>query len=193
MGTRSLTCVVLDGKFKIAQYGQFDGYPEGQGTIVIDTMRKIIASNNLDRFKKKVGALKEITNDEYKQLWIDAGADPANDYVSMEVGNEFDRKNPQLDRRLAAGILGHVMYNDVPGVRLSIEFANDSLFCEYAYVVDLDLGVFEVYKGFQKQNHSSGRFSDKKCETSGYFPVRLTKSYRLDSLPSTDEFVKDNN
>lgn len=31
MGTRNLTCVVLDGEFKVAQYGQWDGYPEGSG------------------------------------------------------------------------------------------------------------------------------------------------------------------
>lgn len=31
MGTRNLTCVVVDGEMKVAQYGQWDGYPEGQG------------------------------------------------------------------------------------------------------------------------------------------------------------------
>src|SRR3546814_20563425 len=31
MGTRNLTCVVVDGAYKVAQYGQWDGYPSGQG------------------------------------------------------------------------------------------------------------------------------------------------------------------
>lgn len=31
MGTRNLTAVYLDGQYKVAQYGQWDGYPEGQG------------------------------------------------------------------------------------------------------------------------------------------------------------------
>jgi len=28
MGTRNLTCVMKDGQYKVAQYGQWDGYPE---------------------------------------------------------------------------------------------------------------------------------------------------------------------
>lgn len=28
MGTRHLTAVVIDGDYKVAQYGQWDGYPE---------------------------------------------------------------------------------------------------------------------------------------------------------------------
>ena len=31
MGTRNLTVVFMDGEYKVAQYGQWDGYPEGQG------------------------------------------------------------------------------------------------------------------------------------------------------------------
>lgn len=31
MGTRNLTCVVLDGKYVVSSYGQWDGYPSGQG------------------------------------------------------------------------------------------------------------------------------------------------------------------
>lgn len=45
MGTRSLTCVVLDDQFKIAQYGQFDGYPSGQGKTALEIMRKILKEN----------------------------------------------------------------------------------------------------------------------------------------------------
>ena len=28
MGTRNLTVVYLDGQYKVAQYGQWDGYPK---------------------------------------------------------------------------------------------------------------------------------------------------------------------
>ena len=31
MGTRNLTIIVEDNKHKVAQYCQWDGYPEGQG------------------------------------------------------------------------------------------------------------------------------------------------------------------
>ena len=35
MGTRHLICAHKDGKYPIAQYGQWDGYPEGQGVDVL--------------------------------------------------------------------------------------------------------------------------------------------------------------
>lgn len=33
MGTRNPTAVVLDGEYKLAQYGQWDGFPSGQGLV----------------------------------------------------------------------------------------------------------------------------------------------------------------
>ena len=39
MGTRNLTIVYVDGEYKVAQYGQWDGYPEGQGATCLDFLR----------------------------------------------------------------------------------------------------------------------------------------------------------
>lgn len=50
-------------------------------------------------------------------------------------------------------------------VCLQLEFANDSLFCEWAYVVDLDKEVFEVYGGSEKK-HDRHRFKDVGDEQS---------------------------
>ena len=35
MGTRNLTIVYYDGDYRVAQYGQWDGYPEGAGIEVL--------------------------------------------------------------------------------------------------------------------------------------------------------------
>lgn len=40
MGTRHLIAAVIDGEYKIAQYGQWDGDPEGQGLTVLDFLLK---------------------------------------------------------------------------------------------------------------------------------------------------------
>ena len=192
MGTRSLTCVVLDSQFKIAQYGQFDGYPSGQGSTALSIMREIVAQNKLERFTDKVRTRTTLTDAQHKQLWIDVGADPSKDYVSMEIGNAFDEKHPELSRRTGAKILSLVLNRDITCVQLSEDFANDSLFCEWCYVIDLDQALFEVYRGFQKQPHSEGRFATNSCERSGYYPVGLVKSYSLNTLPTTDVFVRDN-
>lgn len=51
MGTRHLISVVLDGEYKIAQYGQWDGYPSGQGQAIVDFLL-----DNFDReaFKRQL-------------------------------------------------------------------------------------------------------------------------------------------
>lgn len=50
MGTRHLTVVVKNDKYKVAQYGQWDGYPSGAGANVIE----FIQSTNMDSFSNKI-------------------------------------------------------------------------------------------------------------------------------------------
>lgn len=44
MGTRHIIKIIVDGKTKISQYGQWDGYPTGQG----DDIAKYIKMGYLD-------------------------------------------------------------------------------------------------------------------------------------------------
>lgn len=49
MGTRHLICVFYQGRFVVAQYGQWDGYPEGQGVKILKFLRVPI---NIQRLKE---------------------------------------------------------------------------------------------------------------------------------------------
>jgi len=48
MGTLNLTAVMMDGEYKIAQYGQWDGYPEGQGKTILEFLN---GNGNIERLK----------------------------------------------------------------------------------------------------------------------------------------------
>ena len=49
MTTRSLTAVKVDGEYKIAQYGHYDGYPLGQGIYVL---KFLLEDMKKDKFLK---------------------------------------------------------------------------------------------------------------------------------------------
>ena len=178
MGTRNLTVVQLDGEYKIAQYGQWDGYPTGQGAKVLEFLKKLKTKKNRKQFEEKLRAL-QLADDAYLrevQKRHDAG----------ELDGGWTKCYPELSRDTAAGIL-QMVFDGPPGMRLKheVDFAKDSLFCEWAYVIDLDNDVLEVYRGFvrtpsKRKNHRFGNESDEN----GYYPVRLKKKFPFADLPT---------
>ena len=54
MGTRHLTAVFLDGKYRVAQYGQWDGYPERAGRNCLNFARTIVEKSARAKFADKV-------------------------------------------------------------------------------------------------------------------------------------------
>lgn len=184
MGTRNLTIVVSNNKTKVAQYGQWDGYPSGQGMTALSFLRRA----DLKQFKKQVDKLEFFNKTEIEKI----------------DKNESWEKYPYLSRDLGAEILNviHLGQYKTHGAKSPIkvgiqklinqeDFVKDSLFCEWAYVIDLDKNTFEVYKGFNKSPlNKNERFYSKEPDSGGYYPVELLKSYSLDDLPDNDEFEK---
>lgn len=72
----------------------------------------------------------------------------------------------------------------------STDFIKDSLFCEFAYVIDLDEGTFEVYEGFNKEPVPPGqRFSDTEPNDGKYYPCKLMAKWPLNELPTEEAFL----
>lgn len=195
MGTRGLNVIIVDGSTKMAQYNQWDSYPGGQGATALSFLREKM--NNT--FKDKVKACSWITPEQLKQLWLESGASPDSDMVGMDVASNFKAKNFHLHRDCGAEIYS-LIQNSENGLVLKDDtsFAGDSLFCEWAYVVDLDKNTFEVYKGFNQEKLSATErfaFLNEKAEKDNrrdiYYPIKLSKSYSLDKLPTEDEFYAD--
>lgn len=188
MGTRHLIAVQVDGEYKIAQYGQWDGYPEGQGITIL----AFLQSADLDLFREKCRATQWITTEELEGRWVEAGAKRGEDFVSMDTSGKFAELYPEFSRSTSAKIL-QIVLDQPAGLRLTnnISFAQDSLFCEWAYVVDLDANTFEVWEGFKKEAVESGRFAGplESGHDNAYGPVQMARSWPLDALPTGDEFL----
>ena len=197
MGTRNLTMVQKDGEYKIAQYGQWDGYPSGNG---IDILNFMDGSHELDRLEGSLANVDWITYEENEKQWVLAGAGETDEWVSMEVADKHLDMFPENSRDTGAGIL-RIVSNFVPSadrqkllLRDRRDFAGDSLFCEWAYVIDFDKRTFEVYEGFNTEPlNPEERFynTNRDMDTPEYFQIRLKKSYSLDNLPSREQFLAD--
>lgn len=132
MGTRNSTLVRLDGKLKVAQYGQWDGYPTGQG----QTIQDFLLTADLEVFKKRLNELKEVDDKEVQAYLKEIGANDG--WVNHEQGILFNEKFPGLNRDHGAGILQLIYDGEVTEIRLDPDFKEDTLFCEYWYEINLD-------------------------------------------------------
>lgn len=190
MGTRHLIAAQIDGDYRIAQYGQWDGYPSGQGVDVLAFLRTMDRSS----FEAKLRASRLMTKAEWP-----AWAEYANAHGGGEGGLSvpaWTKTHPHMARGCGADILTIVANSDGLTLRNNLTFACDSLFCEYGYVVDFDKGTFEVFKGFNREPLPEGeRFygldPGDENPAEGYWPIRLVKSYPLDCLPSDAQFLAD--
>lgn len=194
MGTRHLIAVQVDGEYKVAQYGHWDGYPSGQGANILKFLHD--HKEKLSAFADAVRACSEMSDEDYKQAWVDCGADPDSDLATTDISRKFRERYPHLSRNCGADILNHVFNAGKDGLKLryTLGFAADSLFCEWAYVIDLDKNTFEVFKGFNMTPlDPSERFASLPVEPSNtsnqFYQVKLVQSYDLDKLPTVEEFV----
>lgn len=191
MGTRNLTMVVSNGKFKVAQYGQWDGYPKGQGATVLSFLK----STNLDDFKKRLKQVKFMGKKEKAEMDGFLKSIGSKDgWMTGEQSEKYQKKYPLLTRDNGAKILQMIMDSTENPIYLnnSVSFATDSLFCEWAYLIDLDKNVLEVYTGFNKEPLTEmDRFYKHTSKKEEYTPIKLAKTYPLDNLPSEADFVND--
>lgn len=190
MGTRNLTMVIVDGETKVAQYGQWDGYPSGQGLTALTFLR----NTDLEKFKEKLKSAKFIDDEIQKDIdnfLVSIGCN--GEYLNLEQSEKYYAKYPSLNRNHGANILNLIMENEGDVIlRDDSDFAADSLFCEWGYVIDFDKGTFEVYKGFQKKPLTkTQRFSGLNQEDNEYYPICMIKKYKLDNLPTEENFLND--
>lgn len=176
MGTRNLTIVVSNKKYKVAQYCQWDGYLRGQGKTVANFIENEM---DFDKFKNKIDALEELSEKEYESTWLDAGAtlDQIKNGVGNEIHNTWNKMFPWLSRGHGAEILKTIQDKNIK-INNALDFAAESLFCEWAYLLDLDEKILEIYRGFnQEPLVESDRFNFLPLakDNSQYYQIKLFK------------------
>lgn len=163
MGTRHLICVVTDGEFKVAQYGQWDGYLDGHGIQIA----KFIKKTDMEEFKRRVEQIQLLDGSDIEKIYT-------KDYLNDD---------PVFSRNTGSRILTQIMNRPIQYLVNNLDFANDSLFCEWCYIIDLDEKLLEIYEGFNKEPLcDDARFYCETPNKSGYYPVKLYRSLAFDGI-----------
>ena len=177
MGTRNLTMVISEGKTKVAQYGQWDGYPEGQGKTILRFLERC----DLNVFKEKLDKVFFIDKKKINELW--------NEIVMKEI---FKSKYPELHRDTGAEILNLIYEGKAFKLIDDSKFIQDSLWCEWVYVIDLDKNKFEIYTNYSNNPLTKNdRFYNIKFKNDSVYPIKIVKAYSLNKLPTVKQFIKD--
>ena len=193
MGTRNLTMVIQDHETKIANYGQWDGYPEGHGLTILSFLEE---KENIEKLKALLPKIRfENEQDIKEKTEFSKSIGAKEGWVNIPQSELYDKKYPLDSRNLGGAILEKLLeYQNESEIVLvdSEKFAADSLFCEWAYVVDLDNNTLEVYRGFNESRlNSKDRFYNLHKVHQQFYPIKILKTFSLDQLPDAEKFISE--
>jgi hypothetical protein len=136
MGTRNLTKVIdKDGVIRVAQYGQWDGYPSYSG---IRMLSFISESGMLDKIEKSLSKCRFGSKEE-----VDATYAVYNESELKDDFGGFSILFPSLSRDTGVDILKTIVYSNSDILLWNDEeFENDDLFCEGVYTLDFKQRLF---------------------------------------------------
>lgn len=177
MGTRGAYGFHKGGRDKIT-YNHFDSYPTGLGADVAEFIK-----NHTDE------ELNEIFD---RIILVKSGDAPSKEqihecfeYYQCEVPMQLPDEWYSLLQDAQGDLEAHAR-----GLRYMIDnadFLRDSLFCEWGYVINLDKGVLEVYRGFQKAP-SKNRYYNPFGKY-GYYNCALIREVPFATIRETPTYM----
>jgi hypothetical protein len=139
MSTRGAYGYYKSGVTKVA-YNHFDSYPEGLGVDMVNYCKSFTLNEMEDVFNR----LTDVEGRIFKK------GDEVDWYKKLR---EFQGKPEKWHE-----VEGEILYEDCN------DFLKDSLFCEYAYIINLDAYTLEVYTDRSDKAHS-GRYEIKRVNS----------------------------
>lgn len=171
MGTRGAYGFHKDGVDKLT-YCHFDSYPEYLGDNMVEFCRTT-DRKTMEAIFERIILVSEEEEPTQKQI------EECQKYYDPRVSTGAPTEWYALLRSSQGDIEA---YKD--GLRYMIDnaaFMQDSLFCEWAYVINLTTGMLEVYGGFQREPQDN-RYLVEDSDN-GYYNVKLLVEFPLDAIP----------
>ena len=130
MGTRGLVIIKVDNN-EYGLFSQYDSYIGGLGYHIINQLRSL-CRENLEFYKQNIRDISWTKDNESIDL-------PA------KLSVELIKSNSILGLTSSEQDIREVFERKLP-VCNNIDFAKDTLFCEYIYTIDLDKEEFKICK-----------------------------------------------
>lgn len=186
MSTRGLYGFRKNGQDKLT-YNHWDSYPENLGKKILDYCRHT-SIKDLNDVCDAIVLVEEDSKPTTKMIQhcIKAG------YSDFSVSTQ--RKDDWYC--LLHNIMGDFYYlaRDVAVVRRPLymidnhDFIEDSLFCEYAYIINLDNETLEFWNGGQTKPDDHNRYGTE-AYYDGYYPCKRLLEIPLKEIEDTDKLV----
>lgn len=189
MSTRGLFGFRKNGIDK-AMYNHYDSYPDYLGRNIVNWLKTVTPEKLNEIFDKIVLVDADEKPSETEKVELDECGlyDYSGEYQEWYSLLHKLQGNPSLIEEIA-DTYGKVYMCD------DISFIKNSLFCEYAYIVNLDKRVLEFWKGFQKKPWSENRYGTDIEENNirkDYYPCKRISILRFGDIADipTDSLVE---
>lgn len=167
MGTRGAVGFRTNKQDKIT-YNHFDSYPSGLGQDVLDFIRR----HSLEEIKT---AAQNIQLIQKNSIPTEEQIRECMPWTNLSVSNQSTSDWYCLLREAQGNLDAYI--DGLKYMTDNQSFLLDSLFCEYAYIINVDTNQLEFYSGFNKKSRErKGRYANIRPEDSrpdSYYGVAL--------------------
>lgn len=186
MGTRGLFGLRKNNKDKTT-YNHYDSYPSYLGEIMVE----FIKNNSLKKMNELYDKLIMIDEEFKTSQFTKEQKEKYKEFMKKQdfFSHTLDELNTCKDISMYCFLYefqGKLeKYNEYPEIDLMIEYSDfikNSLFCEWAYIINLDTNKLEIWKGGQKKPQKNNRYGTKKWES--YYPCKLIKEIKIEDIKS---------
>lgn len=178
MGTRGLYGFRKNGVDKTT-YNHFDSYPECLGRNILEFIR-----NHGEKLNSIFDNIIMVNEDD---IPTKEQIEECKEYCDTSVSKQTEEEWYCLLHETQGDLEPYI--NGLKYMIDSHEFILDSLFCEYAYIINLDTNKLEFWVGFQKKPDETNRYGIEMYDN--YYPCKLIKEYDLDMIMNNQELEID--
>lgn len=182
METRGAYGFIVNGKTKVT-YNHYDSYPSELGVKVLTALTGALVATAVPLVA--VASAIEMVNEDDKPTPAQVTA--CAPFIDVDVGSQSTDDWYCLLRG-AQGDIDSLLAGNVPFMIDSAPFLLDSLFCEWAYIMNLDTQKLEVYKGFNQDRKAAGRYAKgvKGKSMKGNYVNNYVGVALIDEVPFAD-------